>query len=496
MDGCEDTGQGKKGEEPGREGRGADSLELFAGALRRRDRCDRGVIETHDGPRPTSTNPDGHGPPPTSNNGPRTTSVAQPRPTTTTNTEGGVRARGRTQSSSSGFALLAAWFRRRDRIDRGVIERRRPSAARPTTTRNGNERRVGELESAAAALRCSLLGFGDAIDVIASPLLSPSNHHLPTSPSPKHPTKCAPPHEPPAVRRVRVSPTKTALPRQCMQVKRGKATTSTPRSRQRQPQRCSLALYDATIVSIVASMPRQRHDHNATQRQKVQQPRQKESGKRAGTHRQQQQSRAARWMAPTPRSNDRGVIETRAASNHARTHALPPPHRSVTKPHDNANARTHPLAAPTTCLGTAHDHASTHARAPAPTQLARRAHMDPEYDDDGHLARTAPQAPRMMDHSGGKIQTPIKVDGNAITALPARLPLQPRTPSNPAHPYQQQKLTMPPNAQPEDSGGRRATRSSTKAAPSVPPVAPPVPKQRGRTARPATKATVNDETPM
>ncbi|TDL14849.1 hypothetical protein BD410DRAFT_845692, partial [Rickenella mellea] len=52
---------------------------------------------------------------------------------------------------------------------------------------------------------------------------------------------------------------------------------------------------------------------------------------------------------------------------------------------------------------------------------------------------------------------------------------------------------MPPNAQPEDSGGRRATRSSTKAAASAP---LPVPKPRGRPARPATKATVNDETPI
>ncbi|TDL21396.1 hypothetical protein BD410DRAFT_829130 [Rickenella mellea] len=136
---------------------GTNSLALFAGALRRRDRMDRGVIgmfsfyihvfltnyritnnngngnETtdHEDPRRTTR----HETRARATNGPQTdtaqrlrriTAHAQqawhdPRPTTTTNTEGGVRARGRAQSSSS-FALLAGRLRRRDLIDRSINE--------------------------------------------------------------------------------------------------------------------------------------------------------------------------------------------------------------------------------------------------------------------------------------------------------------------------------------------------------------------------------------
>ncbi|TDL15832.1 hypothetical protein BD410DRAFT_808578 [Rickenella mellea] len=201
-----------------RRARSSNSLAPFAGALQRRDHNDRGVIETQDGPRPTSTSTSHKRPPMgTAHHPRRTTAHAQrawhdPRPTAATNAEGGVRARGRTQSSSSGFALL-------------------------------------------------LLGSGAAIDAIAASSLTPSNHHLPTSPSPKKPTKRAPPHKTPAVRRVRVrSPTETALPGQCSQVRRGLATTRHA-TLTTGPQREHGHDPSATAAALFAGALR-RHDRN------------------------------------------------------------------------------------------------------------------------------------------------------------------------------------------------------------------------------------------
>ncbi|TDL14823.1 hypothetical protein BD410DRAFT_902887 [Rickenella mellea] len=119
---------------------GTNSLALFAGALRRRDPCDRCVVatkrrttKTHDGPRDTThehepqtapewTRPNAYVEQRPTHNERGTTH--NPQPTTTTNAEGRVRARGRAQSSSSSsFALLAGRLRRRDLIDRGINKR-------------------------------------------------------------------------------------------------------------------------------------------------------------------------------------------------------------------------------------------------------------------------------------------------------------------------------------------------------------------------------------